>query len=135
MNRSTGNDIADNLPWPVTMRFGTVLLSCVLLALSCGPELTAAMAKHCYLCGLFGFACYFSLEFVAHQRCQAHARSASRSSERRLARRMRLEQAVAASQQASASHQQPTGEIESAMDSQADFDVFVGLQTQPTLSV
>ena len=128
------NDIADNLPWPVTMRFGTVLLSCVLLAMSCGPELTAAMAKHCYLCGLSGMAFYFSLEFVAQQRAHLQARAAARSAEKRLSRRMQTQKRIEECHRDS-SAAEVRGDIESAMDSKADFETYVGLQTQPALSV
>ncbi len=128
------NDIAENLPWPVTMRFGTVLLSCVLLAMSCGPELTAAMAKHCYLCGLCGLAFYFSLEFVAQQRAHSQARAAARAAEKRLSRRMQTQKLIDEFHRDSAVAE-VLGDIESAMDSKADFETYVGLQTQPTLSV
>ena len=110
-------------------------LACVLLAMSAGQSLTAQMAQHCYLCGLSGMAFYFSLEYVAQQRAQAQAKAASRSAERRLARGLQTENAAAVPHRDAPSQEHTSGDIESAMDSTADLAAYVGLQTQPTLSV
>ncbi|MBC7815837.1 MAG: hypothetical protein IAG10_02940 [Planctomycetaceae bacterium] len=135
MKQFTRNNAADNLPWPVTMRFGNVLLSCVLLALSAGHSLPPHIAGLCYLFGLSGLAFYFCLELVANRRSQQRSQAASAVAAERLTRRLRAEKAVAVPDRDTTSAEHTTGDIESAMDSKADFDVYVGLQTQPTLSV
>ncbi|TXT34944.1 MAG: hypothetical protein FD138_1572 [Planctomycetota bacterium] len=137
MNLSTRNGTADDLPWPVTMRFMTVLLSCNLLALSCGSQLTVPMAKVCHLSGLVGLALYFSLELVAHYRVRAQSNAASRTTEQRLSCCLRDKSKIAAPHCGSPSSPQENaaGHVESAMDSKADFEAYLGPNTQPTLSV
>lgn len=137
MNLSTRNGTADDLPWPVTMRFGTVLLSCNLLALSFGSELTVEMAKVCHLSGLVGMALYFSLELVAHHRARAHSNAVCRSSEQRLSCCLRDKSKLVTShhEPPSSPRESASGHIESAMDSKADFETYLGPNTQPTLSV
>lgn len=135
MNLSPRNEPADNLPWSVTLRFGNVLLACVLLALSAGSSLTPQVASLCYLFGLSGMAFYFCLELVAERRAGKWLRANSSSAEHRLACRLRAE-SHSAKQNA---HCQPqadiSGTIESAMDSQVELIVLLGTQTRPTLSV
>jgi len=136
MNLKTRTATKDDLPFAVTLRFGALLLACVLLALSGGHSLTTNIANVCYLFGLSGLAFYFCLEFTANQRIQSQANAARNSAEQRLSRRMRIETKAALLHQQESAPQEPSaGSIESAMDSQADLDTFLGMPTQPTLSV
>lgn len=57
--------------WPVTLRFGSLLLACVLLALHWGRSLSEEVADLCELFGICGLAFYFALELVADQRARA----------------------------------------------------------------
>ena len=91
MNLSPRNEPADNLPWSVTLRFGNVLLACVLLALSAGASLTPQIANLCSLFGLCGMAFYFCLELAAEYRAGRCLRATASSAEQRLACRLRAE--------------------------------------------
>ena len=57
-------------PGQVMLRFGTLLLACVLLALNWGRSLSPDVANMCQLFGICGLAFYFSLEMVADQRAK-----------------------------------------------------------------
>lgn len=135
MNRKPRNDSADHLPWSVTLRFGSVLLACVLLAMSVGATLTPQIANLCYLFGLNGIAFYFCLELAADYRTKKWRNDSSRFAEHRLSRRLDAESRAAQLNAHTLPTEQSTGRIESAIDSQADFAVYLGRQSQPTLSV
>lgn len=135
MNLPTRNEPAENLPWSVTLRFGNVLLACVLLALSAGASLTPQVANLCYLFGLTGMAFYFCLELAAEHRAGKWLRANAISAEQRLACRLRAENHSTKLNAHVLSTEDTVSNIESAMDSQADFSAFIGAQTQPTLSV
>ena len=87
MPGSSRNEASGNLPWSVTMRFGTVMVACVLLALSGGQSLTPRVALLCYLSGLVGMACYFCSELVADQHSCKQAAESCQANADRLARR------------------------------------------------
>jgi hypothetical protein len=57
-------------PGQVTLRFGTLLLACVLLSLNWGRSLSQDVANMCQVFGVCGLAFYFSLELVADQRAK-----------------------------------------------------------------
>ena len=135
MNLPSRNEPADNLPWSVTLRFGNVLLACVLLALSAGASLTPQITNLCYLFGLSGMAFYFCLELAAEHRAGRSLRANASSAEHRLACRLRAENHAGRPNAHIQSKEDTAGNIESAMDSQADFSMYLGAQTQPTLSV
>ncbi|MFM9964612.1 MAG: hypothetical protein ACKV2Q_25695 [Planctomycetaceae bacterium] len=135
MNRKTRHDSADHLPWSVTLRFGSVLLGCVLLAMSAGATLTPQIAKLCYLFGLNGIAFYFCLELAADYRTKHWMDANSRFAEQRLAHRLHAENRVAQINAYLQAEENSTGKIESAIDSQADLAVYLGRPSQPTLSV
>ncbi len=135
MNLSPRNDSVDHLPWSVMLRFGTVLLACVLLAMSAGASLTLPIANLCYLFGLSGMAFYFCLELAADYRAGSCQRANSSSAEQRLTRRVRAENSTAKLNSHVLSAEDSTDNIERAMDSHSDLAVFLGAQTQPTLSV
>lgn len=135
MNLSLRNEPADNLPWSVTLRFGNVLLACVLLALSAGASMTPQIANLCYLFGLSGMAFYFCLELVAEHRAGKCLRTNASSAEHRLSCRLRAENHAARLNAHVLSTEDTASNIESAMDSQADISAYLGAQTQPTLSV
>ena len=135
MNLPSRNEPADNLPWSVTLRFGNVLLACVLLALSAGASLTPQIAKLCYLFGLSGMAFYFCLELAAEHRAGKWLRANASSAEQRLARRLSAENSTAKLNPHVLSQENSADNIERAMDSHSDLAVFLGAQTQPTLSV
>ena len=135
MNLSPRNESADNLPWSVTLRFGNVLLACVLLALSAGESLTPQTANLCYLFGLSGMAFYFSLELAADYRAGKCLSENASSAERRLACRLHAETNTAKLNPHAQPREDYTDNIERAMDSHSDLAVFLGAQTQPTLSV
>ena len=135
MNLPSRNEPADNLPWSVTLRFGNVLLACVLLALSAGASLTPQIANLCYLFGLSGMAFYFCLELAAEHRAWKCLRANASSAEQRLASRLRAENSTAKLSPHVLSPEDSVDHIERAMDSHSDLAVFLGAQTQPTLSV
>ena len=117
------------------MRFGNVLLACVLLSFSGGNSLTPQMAQVCYLFGLLGLACYFSLELVSDQRERRSSHVSSHTAEVRLSRRLRAERNVSIQNNLGSMDEPCTGIVESAMDSKAELDVYLGPSTQSTLSV
>lgn len=135
MKLSPRNDSADHLPWSVTLRFGSVLLACVLLAMSAGASLTPQISKLCYLFGLNGIAFYFCLELAADYRTKRWMSDSSRFAEQRLARRLHAEHRAAQINAHIQANENSTGNIENAIDSQADLAVYLGRQSQPTLSV
>lgn len=135
MSQPSRNEAADNLPWSVTLRFGNVLLACVLLALSAGVPLTPQVAHLCHLFALSGMAFYFCLELAAERRAGKRLRANASSAERRRACRLRAENHAAKFNAHVLPVEDANGNIECAMDRKADFSAFLGAQTQPTLSV
>lgn len=135
MSVSSRSDGSDSLSWSVIMRFGTVLMACVLLAASAGQSLTVNMANVCYSFGMLGLASYFCLELVADQRERQQAKRCSHDAERRLSCRLRGEQRMAAQMQQVASAEHHSEKTESAMDSTADLNVYLGANSPPVLSL
>ena len=135
MNLSPRNEATDNLPWSVTLRFGTVLLACVLLAMSAGASLTSQIANLCYLFGLSGMGFYFCLELVAEHRAGKWLRANSSSAEHRLTRRLHAENSSSKLNPHVLPQEKSADKIERATDSHSDLAVFLGARTQPTLSV
>ena len=86
MPKEDRHQMSEPVAWPVAMRFGTVLLACVLLALKSGHSLPPFAANLCQLFGLCGLAFYFCLELVAYHRDQNRALLLRYSAERRLSR-------------------------------------------------
>jgi hypothetical protein len=134
MSDSRSTCIDDELPIFVTMRFSTVLLSCIALAFSAGHHFSARFAQFSYFSGLVGLALYFCLELVADQRSRNHRRSRCVCDERRLSRRLTIERTPVRSLSEVLSATAELG-VEPAMDSQADLETYRGRQTQPTISV
>ncbi len=135
MNVSPQNELGENVPWSVTLRFGNVLLACVLLALSAGASLTPQITKLCYLFGLSGMAFYFGLELVVEYRAGRCLRATASSAEPRLSCPLRAESSTTKLSSHVLSQEVSADNIERAMDSHSDLAVFLGAPTQPTLSV
>lgn len=135
MSVSSRSDESNSLSWSVTMRFGTVLMACVLLAASAGQSLTVDMANVCYSFGMLGLTSYFCLELVADQRGRRQVTRCSHDAERQLSRRLKREQRMAAQMQQVASAEHHSEKTESAMDSTADMNVYLGANSPPVLSL
>lgn len=138
------NDCEENITYQAALRFSTVILAAVLLGMNYGQNLTPDIAGLCNLFGLTGLAFYFSLELVANQRAQRQATLLQRSAERKLSRRVWADAKTALcheeakvtlrhSEKENNAQPRPT-EIETAMDSSADLDAYLGPTSQPVLS-
>lgn len=135
MNFISQNPDADNLTWSDTMRFGAMILACVLLAASVGQSLTPQMAQVCYLFGMTGQACCFCLELVADHRRRRHTKASLQVAENRLSNRLQAEHKMPPNTPYVNSEEPRTGNVESAMDSTADMSAYLGPISQASLSV
>ena len=81
----------------VVLRFGTLLLACVLLALNWGRALSQDVANMCQLFGVCGLAFYLSLELVADQRAKQETNTNMNFylGDHRLSQRLLAEQTMA----------------------------------------
>ena len=92
--RNESDDSACN----VMLRFGSMLLTCVLLALNWGANLPPEIASLCQTFGMCGMAFYFSLELVADQRARqarANRKVNPGSGDQRLSEWIRAEEMAA----------------------------------------
>lgn len=124
----------ETMTWQAAMRFSTVVLSTLLFGMHYGQSLPPEFGELCRSLALSGLAFYFSLELVADQRTHRRTVVWQRSAERNLSRRLYREDRMAAFHEADKPSNQPSGSINSAMDSCADLAAYQGLTTQPVLS-
>jgi hypothetical protein len=84
-------------PGQVTLRFGSLLLACLLLALNGGRSLSSDVANMCQFFGICGLAFYFSLELAAGQRAKQEMDTTTyfRLGDHRLSQRLRAEHLMA----------------------------------------
>lgn len=132
--KRTECDGTENVSLQAALRFSTVMLAALLLGMNYGQSLTPEIAGLCHTFGWCGLAFYFSLELVADQRARRQATVLQRSVERKLSWRLRADAVMASYVEEEKSHGQSSGGIESAMDSCAGLDVYLGPIGQPVLS-
>lgn len=124
----------ENMTWQAAMRFSTVVLSTLLFGMHYGQSLPPEFGELCRSLALSGLAFYFSLELVADQRAHRKTLLWQRTAERTLSRRLYREDKMAEFNATDKSHEQPSGSVESAMDSCADLTAYQGPTAQPALS-
>lgn len=130
-NRLNGTE---NITWQAAMRFSMVVLSALLFGMHFGQSLPPEFGELCRTWALCGLVFYFSLELVADQRAQRRTLVWQRTAERTLASRLYREDRMAEFNEGDKPREQPSGNVESAMDSCADFAAFLGPTNQAVLS-
>lgn len=139
------HESGENVTWQAAFRFSIVIMAAALLGMSYGRSLTPDIASLCYVFGLNGLAFYFSLELVADQRAHRQATLLQRSAERKLSRRVwgdaktalcheEMKKQEDVKKKGEKKTEQKPLEIESAMDSTAGLEVYLGPTSQPVLS-